>query len=378
MRRDVKRCVFILAVMLVVFGLLTGCGKSVEKQIAEQLELGNKYLTESDYEQAIVAFNKVIELDPKQVIAYEKLADSYIGLDKKEEALDILCQGVGVIIEAEAGAEGQALKERAVTLCEELLQTYLEANVDERSKCLEQLKQLDVSKAEQYEREMQQKQEKERLLAKYEDFLKNARIGLNGDEWRTFTVERFPWNSELSHELYKAGLEDIVYDYGDGTYLQVTKDDYVYYGNMKDGKRSGDNGIWLHVSGNGHRYRFKGTWEDGYPNGPGEEREIASDNSEWVKSGSWSKGLENGKMRIEHIDDFRGSRIFYYSVSHGMPEVIERINDGNSHCVLAYIDDEKKEAFGYRDESDFPIGIPYLGLKLGEGHWWFSLRLYEE
>ena len=92
-------------------------------QIAEQLELGNKYLTESDYEQAIVAFNKVIELDPKQVIAYEKLADSYIGLDKKEEAVDILCQGVSAITEAEAGTEGQALKDRAVTLCEELLQT---------------------------------------------------------------------------------------------------------------------------------------------------------------------------------------------------------------------------------------------------------------
>ena len=45
MRGDVKQVVSVLAAMLVVFGLLTGCGKSVEKQIAEQLELGNKYLS---------------------------------------------------------------------------------------------------------------------------------------------------------------------------------------------------------------------------------------------------------------------------------------------------------------------------------------------
>ena len=163
MRGDVKQVVSVLAAMLVVFGLLTGCGKSVEKQIAEQLELGNKYLTESDYEQAIVAFNKVIELDPKQVIAYEKLADSYIGLDKKEEAVDILCQGVSAITEAEAGTEGQALKDRAVTLCEELLQTYLVTNADEANWYYEQLKQLDEAKVAQYENELQQAFAKEKI-----------------------------------------------------------------------------------------------------------------------------------------------------------------------------------------------------------------------
>ena len=69
------------ALFLLMAVLLSGCGKSVKKQIAEQLELGNKYLTEANYEQAIVAFNKVIELDPKQVIAYEKTGGqlSWIG-----------------------------------------------------------------------------------------------------------------------------------------------------------------------------------------------------------------------------------------------------------------------------------------------------------
>ena len=135
------------ALFLLMAVLLAGCGKSVKKQIAEQLELGNKYLTEANYEQAIVAFNKVIELDPKQVIAYEKLADSYLGLDKKEEAVDILCQGVSTVTEAEAGADWQAMKERAVTLCEELLQTYLGTDAEEAKRYYEQLMQLDEAEA---------------------------------------------------------------------------------------------------------------------------------------------------------------------------------------------------------------------------------------
>ena len=65
-------------VLIIVLSLLAGCGKSIEKQIAEQLELGNKYLTEADYEQAIVAFDKAIELYPKVLEAYEKVAEVYI------------------------------------------------------------------------------------------------------------------------------------------------------------------------------------------------------------------------------------------------------------------------------------------------------------
>ena len=47
-RGNVKQLVPVMAVMLVILGLFTACGKSAEQQIAKQLELGNKYLTESD------------------------------------------------------------------------------------------------------------------------------------------------------------------------------------------------------------------------------------------------------------------------------------------------------------------------------------------
>ena len=47
--------------MMMLFSLI-GCTKTVEQQIAEQLELGQKYLAEANYEEAVIAFNKVIEL----------------------------------------------------------------------------------------------------------------------------------------------------------------------------------------------------------------------------------------------------------------------------------------------------------------------------
>ena len=74
-------------VLLLVAGTITGCGKSVDKQIAEQLDLGNKYLTEADYEQAIVAFNKVIKLDEKNTAGYVGLMEAQLKNGNTDEAI---------------------------------------------------------------------------------------------------------------------------------------------------------------------------------------------------------------------------------------------------------------------------------------------------
>ena len=57
---------------------------------AHQLSLGEKYLSEMKYEEAILAFNKVIEVDPANVEAYLGMAEAHIGLGDVEEAIRIL------------------------------------------------------------------------------------------------------------------------------------------------------------------------------------------------------------------------------------------------------------------------------------------------
>ena len=65
-------CIMLLVSVLV---LLAGCQKKMTMQ--DYLDLGEKYLTEANYEEAIVAFTKAIEIDPKQAAAYEKRAEVY-------------------------------------------------------------------------------------------------------------------------------------------------------------------------------------------------------------------------------------------------------------------------------------------------------------
>ena len=68
------RKVSILFVLVLI--LLVGC-KSKEARVQEQLDLGSKYMAELDYESAIVALNKAIQIDPKKVDAYKMLAEVY-------------------------------------------------------------------------------------------------------------------------------------------------------------------------------------------------------------------------------------------------------------------------------------------------------------
>ena len=67
------KIIFILALVVI---LLVGC-KSKEARVQEQLDLGSKYMAELDYESAIVALNKAIKIDPKNVDAYKMLAEVY-------------------------------------------------------------------------------------------------------------------------------------------------------------------------------------------------------------------------------------------------------------------------------------------------------------
>lgn len=74
---------------------LTACGKStVTPTWQEQYDLGMRYLSEGNYEEAIIAFTAAIEIDPKQPQAYEKLADTYIYLNDLSNAIRILEEGV--------------------------------------------------------------------------------------------------------------------------------------------------------------------------------------------------------------------------------------------------------------------------------------------
>ncbi|GMO02552.1 hypothetical protein LSA36186_08010 [Lachnoanaerobaculum sp. JCM 36186] len=79
----------LLLIFTVIILLLIGC-KSKETRVQEQLDLGSKYMAELDYESAIVALNKAIEIDPKNVDTYKMLAEVYEKSGQLDDARTIL------------------------------------------------------------------------------------------------------------------------------------------------------------------------------------------------------------------------------------------------------------------------------------------------
>ena len=69
------------------FGLIligVGCG-SDETRIAEFREKGNQYIEQEQYEEAIIEFRSVLQLDPNDVDAHRNLAEAYFYTDRARE-----------------------------------------------------------------------------------------------------------------------------------------------------------------------------------------------------------------------------------------------------------------------------------------------------
>ena len=84
----------ILLVVLGVGGFLLSRGSADQEE--NMLQLGQRYLDELNYEQAMACFEAYLEIDPKSVEAYLGLAVAYEGLQAYEKALEVLEKGYAV------------------------------------------------------------------------------------------------------------------------------------------------------------------------------------------------------------------------------------------------------------------------------------------
>ncbi len=78
----------VLAVVAAVIIALTINSSGKDRKLQEQLDLGEKYISELDYEQAIVSYELAIEIDPMCVEAYLGLIDAYVGMEDYDKALE--------------------------------------------------------------------------------------------------------------------------------------------------------------------------------------------------------------------------------------------------------------------------------------------------
>jgi len=90
-----KTTAILLVCLLLLACIATSCAKPA-MTYGDYLDLGNKYLLDANYDQAIVALNDAIKIDPKQADAYFALADTYVAREDDNavrDVSDILAQG---------------------------------------------------------------------------------------------------------------------------------------------------------------------------------------------------------------------------------------------------------------------------------------------
>ena len=75
----------LFAVLLLIAALFTACASKAARA-QEKIDLGQKYLTELNYTEAVASFTEAIELDPENIPAYMGRAEAYIGLKQYDDA----------------------------------------------------------------------------------------------------------------------------------------------------------------------------------------------------------------------------------------------------------------------------------------------------
>ena len=85
----------VLVALAIIIGINLNYTKPLEKMTAtELLDLGEKYLLEMNYEQAIIVFNRLIEIEPMNPRGYTGLAEAYLGLGDVYKAIEVFQNGM--------------------------------------------------------------------------------------------------------------------------------------------------------------------------------------------------------------------------------------------------------------------------------------------
>lgn len=95
-----KIVITLLITVVLIAGSITAAvslseGSSISVSTFDMLQLADRYLKEMNYEQAIMEFQKILEIDPKNVEAYLGLSEAYEKLGDSGKAIEVLENGIG-------------------------------------------------------------------------------------------------------------------------------------------------------------------------------------------------------------------------------------------------------------------------------------------
>lgn len=309
-----KRIKFIFMTIAIML-FTAACAKSLEVQIQEQLDLGRRFLTEEQYEEAVVAFQKAIELDEKNVEAYRGLAHTHenqaeiILAENVEEGLgyyDLAVQAYTTLLELVPADEDavdrllyigdvyldeeqyetalvifetmREIKENEPEILERLLVIY--KKMDDREKQLQILRLLNPDSTET-----------EEDIRAYVEMINQIQMYLETEEYESLFALMEGEEFQAFQQFFE-GQESLIFAAEEGKGLGFYPDGYIYYGDYVEDVRQGE-GSWMHARGV-WRYLGQGSWERDLPNGRFTEWYQFDDPGVWQESGQNTGEVEDG------------------------------------------------------------------------------------
>ena len=261
-----KRIITLLLCIAIAVVFVASCSEAEQPlTVYELLEVAERYLLEGNYEQALVEFMRVIEVEPREPRGYTGAADALIGLGRYDEARAILEQGLRVL---PGNAELQGRLEdlhspEVVAEPEPVLEPELE---------FEPEPELDLG-----------------FLSALSDLLETDGFEaleetLESGELQDLInqIETFP-----ATQLEDCGTRGIGVHMYDGEY-------WIYIGEFSGQIRNG-HGVWFPLQGelSDIGYRFEGEWRDDLPNGNGTIYAYSG-----KRAGSLVNGLWHGQITV--------------------------------------------------------------------------------
>ncbi len=379
----------IIAIGIVVaIAILIGLGiyNSPVNRLKRQLDLGQKYLEEQNYEQAVIAFNKAIEIDDRCLEAYVGGIEAYLQMGNTEEltvfyesALEVVrsiskeeCQknsdaictiysaayevyddwdkALEILQEAYTKLEGMPEAEIIKEKLSKILKDYLDKLIKEKKfeeikALIEKYKGIEAnldSYIDLIEKAEKEEQEKVAFFGDIFEWMKEGKYSSLTDwTYKKEIATPFVNNMESDYCVYipedSSGLNGM----GVGVYKFGIETDrgpayYFYYGNYENGVRKGE-GITLYNNGDAMTVLFYGNWENDAPNGEGMEV-LYGPNSDVYVSGNLVNGLWDGE--VSHYCDnwFEGiTHTITYTAINGIPT-----EDKTAEYISLYPQENKK------------------------------------
>lgn len=321
-----KKYIFVVCIMCI---FLTACSGRLELQIREQLDLGTQYLSEGQYEEAIVAFQKVITLEPKQVEAHKGLGQAYQycgeaveeDIVEKRDYFDQAAEEYEIVLEQNSGDTD--------------VQEWLE-------KVRNQIEELD--------QQIEAQKQEELVREEYADLLANiSDLFVSEDYEQIYELMQGEEYVELSKNLQA----DLIFlqegNIGLGFY-----ESGIYYGEYEGRTRQGE-GVWmcngLAMAHEGLIYVAQGTWEQDLPDGEFTEAYMYTWGTD-RRDGRVIGGVWDGSAIEEYTNPDGSKETYQVSFTNGKIDILRTYvgDDGITYYVFG--DNGEQEAVSL-DSMDF-------------------------